>query len=383
MTEGNPVDQSPSSGAQELTSQELLQLGVLLPAEVDRICAEETITQFVIEGLLPAKSIAIVAGDSTIGKSPLVCQLALCVAANIPFLGMKTNQRRVLYFDLENSLLDCKGMRDAQVLFLGLGKTPDDFLLVTEPGDLERLISVVKPGLVVIDSLRAFRPDVTEKNPVAGEWLKEIRRFARKYNCCFVFIHHLRKPKSGEQSIALTGEIRVVHWLLEMEGPRAFVNQTDVRVAVAEGDGNPSALQVKWSRRVYGDSPLVQLERIYDEYGEPAGYRQLTGADFLNSRQRDALAKLPDPPTEFSFKEARKTLGEGDNRTGEFLAKCKQLELIEKPGKNRYRKLAPPASYVRSGDGVSGVSPQLHSFRTDAPPPGHRSEAGVSASATE
>jgi AAA domain len=381
MTGGNLLDQSSSSGVQAITPQELLRLCVLLPADVDRICAEETKTQFVIEGLLPAKSIAIVAGDSTIGKSPLVCQLALCVTAGVPFLGMKTNQSRVLYFDLENSLLDCKGMRDAQVQFLRLGTTPDDFLLVTEPGDLERLISVVKPGLVVIDSLRAFRPEVTEKNPVAGKWLKEIRSLARKYGCSFVVIHHLRRP--DEQSIALTGEIRVANWLLEMEGPRALVNQTDVRIAVAEGDGNPSALKVKWSRRVYGDSPLVLLERVYDDNGEPAGYRHLTGADFLSPKQQEALAKLPAPPTEFSFKEAKQALGEGDNRTGEFLAKCKQLELIEKPGKNRYRILTPAATRVRSGDGVSGVSPQLHSSHTDAPPLGHRSEAGVSASAME
>lgn len=364
------VDPPSVADAEGLTPQKLFSLGVLSPAEVDRICAEDAKTRFIIEDLLPAKSIAIVAGDSTIGKSPLVCQLGLCVAAGVPFLGMKTDQRRVLYFDLENSLLDCKGMQDALVQFLGLGNTPGDFLLVTEPGDLEHLISEVKPGLVVIDSLRAFRPDVTEKNPVAGEWLKEIRGLARKYNCSFVFIHHLRKPKSGEQSLALTGETRVVNWLLEMEGPRALVNQTDVRVAVAEGDGNPAALKVKWSRRVYGDSPLVFLERIYDNGGEAAGYRPVTGADFLSPKQKDALAKLPNPPAEFSFKDAKQALGEGDNRTGEFLRDSKQLGLVEKLGRNRYRKLTAAVPDAGQGNGVFGVSPEVPSFQTDAAPTG-------------
>jgi hypothetical protein len=331
----------------ELTPQKLRSLGVLWPAEVDRICAEETRAEFLIESFLPAKSIAIVGGDSTIGKSPLICQLALCVAAGIPFLGMKTNQGRVLYFDLENSLLDCKEMRDALVQFLSLSNTPEDFLLAPEAGnDLERLIGEVRPLLVVIDSLRAFRPQATESNPVAGDWLKEIRKLSRRYGCAFVFVHHLRKPGENSFGRDVTEETRVANWLLEMEGPRALVNQTDVRVAVAEGDGSPAALNVKWSRRVHGDSPLVLLERVYEQ-GEPAGYRPLVGRDFLTPLQQQALDKLPNPPTEFTFKDAKQALGEQDNRTNEFLNKCRQHRLIEKLGRNRYCKL--------SGGGVAGV----------------------------
>lgn len=77
-----------------------------------------------------------------------------------------------------------------------------------------------------------------------------------------------------------------------MEGPRALVNQTDVRVAVAEGDGNPAALKMRWSRRVHGDSPVVLVERIYDMEGELAGYRPVTGADLLSTKQQQALASL-------------------------------------------------------------------------------------------
>src|SRR5208337_3354527 len=81
----------------ELTHQKMLSLGVLWPAEVDRICDGETSTQFLVNGFLPAKSIGIAAGDSTIGKSPLMYQLGLCVAAGIPFLGRSSKQGRVLY----------------------------------------------------------------------------------------------------------------------------------------------------------------------------------------------------------------------------------------------------------------------------------------------
>jgi hypothetical protein len=271
-----------------------------------------------------------------------MCQLALCVAAGIPFFGMHTQQGRVLYFDLENSLHDCKVMRDALVGFLGLTSVPNDFLLVTDAAkSLDELIRKVRPQLVVIDSLRAYRPDVTKENARVGEWLKEIRGLARKYGCAFIIVHHLRKPSRDNPGLVLDDDCRVANWLLEMEGPRAFVNQTDVRIAVAEGDSDSVALRVKWSRRICGDSPVVLLDRVRGEDGEPAGYRQLMGEALLNPERRFALGKLP---SEFSFKEAKAALDRSDDPTNKFLGQCRQLGVVEKVGRGHYRKLRPDAS---------------------------------------
>ena len=127
-----------------------------------------------------------------------------------------------------------------------------------------------------------------------------------------------------------------MNWLLAMEGPRALTNQTDIRIAVEEGDFNPAALKLKWSRRVYGDSPLYLLERVFDSEGEPAGYQHLTGAGWLSPERRAALAKLPD---EFSFKQAKEALGRSDDPTNKFLRECRQLGQVEKVARGRYRKL--------------------------------------------
>lgn len=89
----------------ELTPQKLTALGVLSPAHVNHLCADQSTASYLIEGFLAAKSVNIMAGDSTIGKSPLVCQLALSVASGCDFLGMKVRrQGRVIYYDLENAL---------------------------------------------------------------------------------------------------------------------------------------------------------------------------------------------------------------------------------------------------------------------------------------
>jgi hypothetical protein len=344
-----PSTEETSEQVETLSPQKLHALRVLTTKAVDRLCAEDSKTEFLIEGFLPAKSIAIVAGDSGIGKSPLICQLALCLAAGSPFLGMETHKGRVLYFDLENSLLDCKGMRDAIAGFLGLREAPyHDFLLVPEPADFTRLnelIEELRPSLVVIDSLRSFAPEATERNAAAGAWLQEIRKLVHKHGCAFLIVHHLRKPKLEVSPADLDEETRAMDWLLEMEGPRAFVNQTDVRIAVANGEGKVVALKAKWSRRVRGDSPLFLLERVFAE-GEPVGYRPLTGRDFLGREQQRALDQLPND-TEWGFKEAKQALGEAtapapDNRTAEFLIKSRHYQVIEKVGKNRYRKVQKP-----------------------------------------
>jgi hypothetical protein len=333
----------------DLTPQKLLSLGVLSPSQVDRICAEETRTQFLIQDFLPAKSIAIAAGDSTIGKSPLVLQLALAVAAGKPFLGMPTVAGRVLYFDLENPLLDCKEMRDSLARFLGLREIPEDFLLVTEPRDLAYLIAEVSPLLVVIDSVRSFRPEVTEKNANAGGWLKEIRALSRNYGCAILLVHHLRKPdrQAGVPDLESSG---VVTWLQELEGPRAFVNQTDVRIGVARAHEDRAALEVKWSRRVHGDSPLLRLERVFDDDGEPAGYRQLTGAELLSQERREALEKLP---PEFRFKQAKAALNRTDDPTNKFLRECIHLGLVTKIIKGWYRRTPTTA-----GEGATAPATQ-------------------------
>jgi hypothetical protein len=324
-----------------LSLETLRSLGVLWPAEVDRVCLADKRRRFLVEDLLPVESIGIVGGESTIGKSALICQLAICVAAGVQFLGMPTKKSRVLYFDLENSLADCRGMRDSLVGHLGIGAAPGDFLLVTDPySDLENLLDKVRPELVVIDSLRAFRPDITEKPATTGEWLKEIRRLSHHYKCAFLVIHHLRKPSQASLFTQRLEDTKAADWLQQMEGPRALVNQTDVRIAVDEGDSNPVALKVKWSQRVYGDSPLLSVKRVFDDDDQPLGYQQLTGKEYLSPEKRAAFDKLPQ---DFATKDAKTALNRSDDPTNKFLGECKQLGLLQKVERGQWRKL--PGSF--------------------------------------
>ena len=103
-----------------------------------------------------------------------------------------------------------------------------------------------------------------------------------------------------------------------------------------------AALEMKWARRVRGDSPIVQVERVFDEDGEPLGYRHLTGVGVLDQQKRAVFQCLPEEFTTAEAKAVRREhhLGDGNDPTNKFLAECKQLRIVEKLGKGRWRKTA-------------------------------------------
>jgi hypothetical protein len=77
---------------------------------------------------------------------------------------------------------------------------------------------------------------------------------------------------------------------------------------------------------------------VFDEDGEPVGYRPLTGIALLSPQRREAFEKLP---SEFSFKEAKAALNRGDASTDNFLQASIQGGVLKKFRKGRYGKVTP------------------------------------------
>lgn len=58
---------------------------------------------YIVEGFLYQGQMITIAGEPGVGKSFLMYNLAMCIATGKEFLGMKTTQGSVLYFDEENA----------------------------------------------------------------------------------------------------------------------------------------------------------------------------------------------------------------------------------------------------------------------------------------
>ena len=77
---------------------------------------------------------------------------------------------------------------------------------------------------------------------------------------------------------------------------------------------------------------------MFDEDGEPLGYRGLKGPELLfNSEQEAAFARLP---SSFRFKEAQSIYGKAAQATTNFLKKCSGLGILRKGGPG-YEKVEP------------------------------------------
>ncbi|MGC2744070.1 MAG: AAA family ATPase [Candidatus Angelobacter sp.] len=163
--------------------------GIRSPADLKRRCKEIGGDGYIIDRWLPQGSIGIVVGDSGLGKSPLLYQLAVCVAAGIPFLGRAVLKGTVVFLDFEYGISLVDEIIATQSRYLGVQEPPDDLLLWnandtpakwdgTCLGFLE-LIKELQPTLVIIDSLNVFKPEAEEKASIAARFYKDLRALIR------------------------------------------------------------------------------------------------------------------------------------------------------------------------------------------------------------
>jgi len=293
-----------------------------------------------IEGLLPERAIGLIVGDSGLGKSPLLYQAALCIAAGVPFLSHEVHQGKVLFCDFENGIAQVSEMLDALLQHLGLGRAPDDLLLWNLNDSspkwgqlgyrLEDMVREVKPKLVVLDSITAYHPDIEDTNSTATKVYKEFRGLIRDTGTSILGAHHLRKP-SGDAAPACLETGNIVHWFRQTRGAGSLINASDVRLGVdvptrSVGEGTAFAMRGFW--RVRGEIPLTYVARVCDEDGEPLGYDRITGVHLLfNKEYEEAFAELPE---EFRFKNAQTVLGKGASATTNFLLKCISCGILRK-----------------------------------------------------
>lgn len=70
-----------------------------------------------------------------------------------------------------------------------------DIDLNTNSSEIEELISIIKPKIVILDTISSFlsqKLNTNQQNQVRGE-LKPLLRLAQKYNTCVVFVAHTSK----------------------------------------------------------------------------------------------------------------------------------------------------------------------------------------------
>jgi len=326
-------------------------------AETLRLRAKELgASDQLIKALLPARSIGLLLGDSGLGKSPLIYQAGICIAAGVPFLGRETMKGRVLIADFENGLADMHELVERITRYLDLPLSPNDDLQFWSLNDCDPrygqprhtlldILRDVKPVLAIVDSLASYAPKAEEQNSSATEMLQEFRSLARECGTATLLVHHRRKqPRKADESAGPLEKANLRQWFQDSRGASTLYNGSDIRLGVDEPDlssvgKDEVSLVLRGFGRIRGEIGPLYLTRDVDEGGDPVGYRLLTGAELLfNDQQKSALAALPQ---HFTFKDAKIAYGRGDQATANFLQRCIDLRLLSRVERGRYEKLAP------------------------------------------
>jgi len=299
-------------------------------------------THFLVDGLIPSSSVNIMVGDSGIGKSPLVVQMALAVASGKPFLGQAVRQGNVLLMDYENSLRNSHRILEQQRKHLGLAAYPAARFIYWPVYDdppksgLEPIIRKMAPDLVIIDSLRSFCPTMETDNASAVKQLRKLRQIAALRGTAVLLVHHVRK--SQNRTLAALEDAPAIEWLTRSAGARALINQTDVRLAIAPPSRPSEAdLILRAHYRTHGELGPFFIRRCYDAAENVSGYERMENGPAIigNPEQEEAFAKLPES---FAFGQAREIYGKQNEATTKFLHKMIRLGLLRKTGHGHYRK---------------------------------------------
>lgn len=342
------------SPASETISDLKKKWAIYRPSELKQRCRELDTGSFLIGGLIPTRTISIVAGDSGVGKSPLLYQAAICVAAGVPFLGRPVMKGPVLYLDFENGLGDVDELVTRLSRHLGLPATPPELLTWNyndaprwAGGHLIEMIREARPVWVVIDSLSAFAPECEEKASNVTQIYQIFRKSISECGTSITVVHHLKKPSVKPQEAPPSLEESPRQWFLQVRGSGNLINGSDVRIGIAhsikakhfesfDGRSCDVALVMGGFGRVHGNISTTFVARVLDEDDEPKGHIELSGPKLLFNPDQEATYKSL--PAQFRFKEAQSVYRKGGQATTDFLKKCINVRIMRKDGRD-YRKL--------------------------------------------
>ena len=234
--------------------------------------------EFLVEHLIPRVGVSLLTGDVSSAKTAFSLHMALAIPTNNKVAGLFNTYgdrwRPVLYLngemggaDLQRYLAQAAAGLNCQPPFgslqffgaegvasFGFGVTKD-----WRSEAFEATLELRRPCLVIFDSLRALA-EIEEID------LKEVRRFfnwirdlSNKYDCAFLFLHHLRKLSQVSNS----SRERV-------SGSRDLLANPDIHIAVISKNGAPMhALELgktrsPWNGVSQGTKWPVEAKLVFD-----------------------------------------------------------------------------------------------------------------------
>lgn len=163
---------------------------------------------FLVEKLIPKNTLAILAGQSEIGKSTFYTQLAISIVrGDHEFLGRKLSAtfNRVLIISTEDGPIPLSFRANRQLKHSTIGVEKSKKLKVIFDYEkledkIEKHLKLSPVDLVVIDAFGdVFQGDMNSSSSVRL-FLNKYVAIIQKYNCSILFVHHVCKGNKKQKS---------------------------------------------------------------------------------------------------------------------------------------------------------------------------------------
>lgn len=174
---------------------------------VSEVCSIRTYAaqkiEWVIDEVLAAGTVNLISGDAGSGKTTLATDMASRVERGIPFAGLATEQRPVLFLDRENPLpvvidrFDRLSINDSPNFKYWGGWAAEEAPAPWSPIVIAWVQSCARPPLIVVDSLVGFLQGEENSATEVRAYMQGFRRLA-DLGSCVVVLHHSGKGESSK-----------------------------------------------------------------------------------------------------------------------------------------------------------------------------------------
>lgn len=169
---------------------------------------------WIVDGILAEKSIAVFGGAPESFKSLTMLDLALSIASGRSFLNHfpTSKKKKVLYIDKEmdislikervkNLTSDPKDYGDC--MFLCGERSESVYIDASDSIKmLEKLIKTCKPDVIILDSLvRTIQIDESDAKQISRIFRKCLSKLRTDYGITICLVHHTRKRQMGHRSV--------------------------------------------------------------------------------------------------------------------------------------------------------------------------------------
>ena len=214
--------------------------------------------RFLVESLVP-QGVNILAGASKTGKSWLMLDMALKIAAGEPLWGLETTQCDVLYLCLEDTyqriqerLMKLTDEAPQNLRFSVAAKTLSNGL---EQDISDFLHSYPLTKLIIIDTLQKIRaPKVGNVGGVYAsdyEDMSALKKISAERGVTIMLVHHLRKQKDSDVFNQISGSTGIIG-----SADSAYVMMRDAR-------GSNTALLIATGRDIDYQQFRINFENLH------------------------------------------------------------------------------------------------------------------------